>query len=83
MCCPGRTLPSRPVLLVALGRREGLLVELQWGKTIRAPGEGGREGEKQTPLLSQMLLKTQGSFCMSNKSRASHTHHLELPVGIQ
>lgn len=43
----------------------------------------GREREKQTPLLSEMLLKTRGSFCMSNESCAGHTNHLELPVGIQ
>lgn len=40
-------------------------------------------GEKGAPVLSQRLLKTQGSFSVSNKSRASHTNHLELPVGIQ
>lgn len=35
------------------------------------------------PLLPEMLLKTRGSFCMSNESCAGHTNHLELPVGIQ
>lgn len=61
------------------------------GRGARAPGSAlgvNREnprvrGEKGALVLSQRLLKTQGSFSVSNKSRASHTNHLELPVGIQ
>lgn len=54
---------------------------LQWEEN--PPVSAGRERGKQALLPSQTLLKTQGSFCMSNKSHTGHTNHLELPVGIQ